>query len=391
VATADDSGAATLSLDHEKAAAFLAEKTADIRKEPSDAEFEEQDGKVTKFVPHVNGEAVDAEAVVALLTDSAFRTVIDGETSSRIEMPLTVVEPEITTEKSNPYGIKEIIGIGASNFRGSPANRRHNIAIGAKSVWGTLVPAGEEFSMIKTLGVIDGTTGYKQELVIKENRTTPEYGGGLCQIGSTAFRAALDSGLPITMRKNHSYRVPYYERDGDGNNIGPGKDATIYDPLPDFRFANDTAHAMLITTKITGDKVEFFFWGVKDGRVAEQTKARVYNIVAPPPTKIIQTTDLPIGQKKCTESAHVGSNASFDYKVTMANGEVREKEFVSYYRPWQEVCLVGVDPATLPPGVTSQELPSPDSTAVDAPAGTVSPATPAPTTPAPTTPAPTTP
>src|SRR5690606_28740966 len=136
---------------------------------------------------------------------------------------------------------------------------------------------------------------------------------GLCQIGSTAFRAALDTGLPITMRQNHSYRVPYYERDGGGNNIGPGKDATNYDPLPDFRFKTDTGHYILITTAITGDKVTFTFWGTKDGRTAEQTRARVYNIVEPPPRKVILTTEIPPGTTKCTESAHVGSDASFTY------------------------------------------------------------------------------
>jgi hypothetical protein len=82
------------------------------------------------------------------------------------------------------------VAIGTSNFKGSPVNRRHNIAVGAASVNGTLIAPGEEFSLLKTLGDIDAAAGYKPELVIKGGKTLPEFGGGLCQIGTTAFRAA---------------------------------------------------------------------------------------------------------------------------------------------------------------------------------------------------------
>jgi len=68
-------------------------------------------------------------------------------------------------------GIKEIIGIGHSNFSGSPYNRRHNIATGANKLHGMLIKPNEEFSLITSLGDIDGENGYKQELVIKGNET----------------------------------------------------------------------------------------------------------------------------------------------------------------------------------------------------------------------------
>lgn len=361
---ADNDGAPILALDREKVKTFLESRAAGVTTQPKNAVFEEKDGKVTKFEPSEDGETVDPDASAVAIGAMAF----GSDAVKTVTLPMMAVHPDVDTEKSNPYGIKEIIGIGATNFRGSPKNRRHNISVGAGSVNGTLIAPGEEFSMLKTLGTIDGTTGYLEELVIKENKTTPEYGGGLCQIGSTAFRATLDSGLPVTMRQNHSYRVPYYERDGDGNDIGPGKDATIYDPAPDYRFLNDTGHEILIWTDITGNKLTFTFWGVKDGRTASQTKSRVYNIVKPPPKKVIQTSELKIGEEKCTEHAHVGSEAVFDYSVVYADGTKKDKEFHSHYKPWQEVCLVGVDPSTLPPGVTSQELvTSPDSGAADAP------------------------
>lgn len=347
-----------LGLDGEKARKYLDGIAPVLATEPQNAVFTMTEGRVIEITASVDGDALDFDKAIAAIENHAFGRGDDA--AEAIELPLAAVAPEITTEKSNPYGIKEIIGIGESNFRGSPRNRRTNIAVGAKSLDGLIIQPEEEFSLLKALGEINAERGYLQELVIKGNKTVPEYGGGLCQIGSTTFRAALDSGLPITERRNHSYRVPYYERDGAGRYIGPGKDATIYDPAPDFKFINDTGSAMVVKTKISGDRLTFTFWGAKDGRVAEQTTARVYNIKPPPEKKIVETTELPPGVEKCTEKPHEGADAVFTYTVTYPSGDVKKNDFYSRYRPWGEVCLVGVDPAAAASATSSATLPSQD-------------------------------
>ena len=194
--------------------------------------------------------------------------------------------------------------------------------------------------------------------MIKGNKTEPEFGGGLCQVGTTAFRAALDSGLKVTERRNHSYRVRYYEP--------AGTDATIYEPSPDFRFVNDTGHYVLINAYIQGDDMIFEYWGTSDGRktlfkgqtevsrVAD-LKPKVYNIVSPPAMKLVETLDLPPGKKKCTEVAHNGADADFTYQVTYADGTTSENVFTSHYRPWQAVCLIGVEQLSTPPDTTTDE------------------------------------
>jgi len=96
------------------------------------------------------------------------------------------------------------------------------------------------------------------ELVIKENKTIPEYGGGLCQIATTNFRAALNSALPITERQSHSYAVQYYDPQGT--------DAAIYIPHPDLKFHNNTKNYILIQTSIYNNILTFEFYGTKDGR-----------------------------------------------------------------------------------------------------------------------------
>lgn len=325
-----------------------------LRAETRDAVFVEEDGRVTEFVPAVSGEKLD----VRVSTDQIAEAVMRGydRDAGPLVLPIITAYPNVTTEQSNPYGIREIIGTGESNFRGSPYNRKVNIGIGAKTLNGILIPPDEKFSLLGALGEIDASQGYLQELVIKERETKPEYGGGLCQIGTTTFRVTLNSGLPIVERRNHSYRVPYYERDGDGNYMGPGKDATIYDPAPDFKFINDTGTTMLIQTRIEGNKLIFDFWGKKDGREVEQGDVSVFNIVPPPDKKVIKTTGIEPGTEKCTESPHSGATSVFTYTVTYPDGEVKEEDFYSYYKPWGEVCLIGVTQEELDAVMVSGEV-----------------------------------
>lgn len=324
----------TIGLNSEEMKKYLLESVApEINQEPTNAKFEIKDGRVAEFQQSKDGLELNIEAALAEIESEFIRNE-----KNEIELAVMELKSGIQTEKTNNFGIKEIIGIGHSNFAGSPANRRHNIKTGAQALNGVLIKPDEEFSLNNALGEIDASTGYLPELVIKGNKTIPEYGGGLCQIGTTMFRAALDSGLPITMRRNHSYRVSYYEP--------AGTDATIYNPLPDLRFINDTGNYILIQSRVEGDNLYFDFWSASNGRMVEKTEPTIYNIVKPSPTKYIETLDLSPGVKKCTERAHNGADAYFDYKVTYANGEVKEKRFASHYIPWREVCLIGVEKLT---------------------------------------------
>ncbi|MEA1963500.1 MAG: VanW family protein [Patescibacteria group bacterium] len=321
-----------------------------INIKPINAKFEIVNGKVKEFQISQDGLALDAKN-----SAYAIENILLNSTSSKANLIARKEKSELNTSEVNDFGITKIIGTGHSSFAGSPRNRRHNIKIGADSLNGVLVKPGNEFSLVKTLGKIDAKSGYLPELVIKENKTIPEYGGGLCQIGTTAFRATVESGLPVTMRRNHSYRVSYYEP--------AGTDATIYSPWPDYRFANDTKNHILIQSRIEGDDLYFDFWGADDGRIATHTYPVIYNIVKPGPTKIIETPDLKPGKKKCTEHAHNGADAYFDYTVTYsktnppaavkkkqeAGEEINAEDYIitekfkSHYVPWRAVCLVGIE------------------------------------------------
>ncbi|HNV12333.1 MAG TPA: VanW family protein [bacterium] len=322
-------------LDSEKFFSFLKEKISpEIEREPTKPQFEFKDDKVSFFSPGSDGLKINQE--------KTFDNVLNSFVMKDFSQVLLSVEISKTDDvgNTNDMGIKELIGSGHSNFAGSPTNRRHNIKVGAEKLNGLIIKPGEEFSLVTALGPTTAEAGYLPELVIKGNKTVPEYGGGLCQVATTMFRAALGTGLPITERKNHSYRVSYYEP--------AGTDATIYSPRPDLKFKNDTNHNILIQARFEGANDMYFdFWGTSDGRLSTTTYPVIYNIVRPGPTQIIETTDLKPGEKKCTERAHSGAEAYFDYFVTYNPGTESENKvenrFYSKYVPWREVCLVGVE------------------------------------------------
>lgn len=176
----------------------------------------------------------------------------------QISLRFEEVEPKITEEKINELHIEKLIGTGTSNFAGSPKNRIHNIKIATAKFNGMLIAPDEEFSFNQALGEVGPAQGYLPELVIKNNKTVPEYGGGVCQVSTTMFRAAVYSGLEITERKSHAYPVKYYNPQGF--------DATVYLPSPDLKFKNNTGNWILIQAKIKDNNLTFEFYGKDDGR-----------------------------------------------------------------------------------------------------------------------------
>ena len=164
-------------------------------------------------------------------------------------------------------------------------------------------------------------------------------GGGVCQVSTTLFRAALNAGLPIVERTAHAYRVGYYENDSK-----PGFDATVFSPYVDLKIRNDTPASILIQTEIDKENnlLYFRFFGKKDTRRIEISPVTVYDVVSPLPEMRQDDPTLKKGVVKQVDFPAWGAKAIFSYKVTRGGGEVSfEKKFLSVYRPWAAVYLVG--------------------------------------------------
>lgn len=290
--------------------------------------FEMKDEKLILTNIPQSGHELDDRATISAIRKEFF----EGR-NKKVSLIMHTVKFDPIILEGQP-AIREMVASAETDFKGSPKNRRGNIAVGAEKINGILVAPGEEFSLIKQFGAIDEKHGFLPELVIKGDRTKPEYGGGLCQVSTALFRTVTFAGLPIIERKNHSFRVSYYEPP-------IGFDATVYDPSPDFRFKNDMENAILIQTRISGTKLTVELWGTKDGRIIEVDNPKVFNVRKATATKIIESETLKEGEKKCTEKARNGADAVFQRRVMYPNGEKMINDFKSHYIVWPAVCYVG--------------------------------------------------
>lgn len=338
----------TLALNEESVHTLMAEIGEKINIDATDARFTVEEGRVTEFKGSLDGVTLNEEE-----TTMAFMEELGNE-NVRLAVITDVVEPEVTTGSVNDLGIREILGIGTSDFSGSPYNRVQNIQHGAEKLNGMLIPPGETISLVETLKPFTLEDGYLPELVIKGDEIKPEIGGGLCQIGTTTFRAAMNSGLQIDERRNHSLVVGYYDDPTNGN---PGTDATLYDPAPDFKFTNDTENYILLTTEVDLTTYELFFtfWGTDDGRDGYYTAPVVESWTGYGETQYVETEDLEPGVTKC-QSPHSGATTSFTYFVDYEDGTKHEKIYSSTYRSLPRICLVGIDPDAPAAGEGGEEI-----------------------------------
>lgn len=306
---------------------------ADALERPAqNARFEMDNGRVVEFLEAKTGQRLDRDLMHARLLSHLTDTYT---------LAFVTEEPAVQTSDINDLGVDQILGVGTSSYRGSPINRRKNIQNGVNLLNGLLIAPGETFSLLDALKPFDVTNGYVPELVIKGTKIIPEIGGGLCQIGTTTFRAAMNAGLPIVERRNHSLVVSYYN---DPSNNNPGTDATIYDPSPDFKFLNDTGHYILFQAEnlVDTQELRFTFWGTSDGRKGSYSPPVVTRWIPVGETQYIETTDLKPGEQSC-QAAHIGADASFEYLIVRPDGTIETTTFDSHYRPLPKICLVGVE------------------------------------------------
>lgn len=240
---------------------YVAGIAARIDQKGQDAALTIRDGKASVFKPSRDGIALDQKSAVADIIDVLSRD--DGERSLVLNVKIT--KPTVTEDSLNDLGIKELIAVGSSTFPGSSAARIQNVYTAANRYNGLLIKPGETFSFGANLGEVSAATGYAPAKVIVNNRQELQYGGGICQVSSTLYRAALLAGLPIVQRTNHSFAVSYYTAPYGV----PGVDATIWYPAVDLKFKNDTGHYILIQTVISGVSLKFQMYGtkVKEGRI----------------------------------------------------------------------------------------------------------------------------
>ena len=312
-----------------------------LNRKPQNSIFTYEQGRVKEFAPAKDGLKVDQELLENKIVGNLRSLETSDKLVANIDIPVERTAPKVRTEDVNELGIKELIGRGVSRFVGSIPSRAYNITLSASKFNGTLIKPGEIFSFNDTLGDVSAYTGYQQAYIIKNGRTVLGDGGGVCQVSTTFFRAVLNAGLPIAERRAHSYRVSYYEQDS-----APGFDATVYGPLIDLKFKNDTPGHLLVQTRVDPktSSLVFEIYGTDDAREVEITKPVITSVTAPPEDLYQDDPTLPTGTIKQVDFKAWGAKVNFNYKVTRNGEELFSKTFYSNFRPWQAIYLRGTGP-----------------------------------------------
>ncbi len=262
--TALEAGKPTAGLDIDTeglAVALRAEVGDEINRPPVDAVIGWDDGLVM-LEPSSAGVTIKGATFAEAVADSFL------ESHQPVEIPVILTHPEIDGENLDALGITTLLGSGSSNYDGGVEGRDANVELATELMNGTLVPPGGIFSFNDAIGEITYERGFQEALVVQGEGVGRDVGGGVCQVSTTIFRAALNAGMPITEWYPHTYRLPDYERDG----WGPGFDASILqwgpDPAewPDFEFENYTDGWLLVESSIAYPYVNVNIYGTGDGR-----------------------------------------------------------------------------------------------------------------------------
>ncbi|MFN7209287.1 MAG: VanW family protein [Aggregatilineales bacterium] len=347
VENGDGTARYTVTANAEPLRAFLTELAPQLRIEPRNARFvlNEARRELLPIEDSIEGRELDIETSLKAFEAAIFRTE-----DRRVPLSFITVKPTAHSQATAAeLGITEKIVEATTFFYGSTAERRTNIQVAAQRFHGLVIAPGEVFSFNKYIGDISPETGYETGLVIYGDRTIEGVGGGVCQVSTTIFQAAFFSGFPIVERYPHGYRVGYYESgttiaNGRRYSAGVGMDATVYAPIIDLKFRNDTPYHILIAVNFVPSKqsLTITFYSTNSGRIVEVSGPRLSNVVPHGKPKYTESPSVRPGETRQIDYAVDGVDARVWRTIRNLDGQVlvNNEEFFSRYVPWSAQFLV---------------------------------------------------
>ena len=309
---------------------------------PSDAKFifNDQTGQLDLMQGSTVGRTLDVDATILAINEAV------GHGQHTVALVVNEAQPRVAaTATGQELGITQLIWAETSYFYGSSAERIQNIEAASSRFHGLLVAPGETFSMGEHLGDVSLESGFAEAMIIYGGRTIKGVGGGVCQVSTTLFRTVFRAGFPIVERYSHAYRVSYYEQEAGGvvNPALAGLDATVYFPLVDFKFTNDTPYWILMETYMGDRSLTWKFYSTSDGRSVTYDTTGPTNIVSAPSPLFEENPELSKNEMKQVDWSANGADVSVT-RTVWKNGAVYFQDTVTtHYEPWQAICQYGPD------------------------------------------------
>ncbi len=346
----DNGGEYRIALDSEALREYLVGREGTINRNPKSARmyFDDEIKELvlieedeTGLVLDINQSIIDIQA-----------QLLEG--THAIDLAVEKTFPGVTSEHTaEELGIIELVSSQISYFYGSDGSRINNIATAAAKFHGIFIAPGETFSMAEQLGDVSLDEGYSEAWIILGDRTIKGVGGGVCQVSTTLFRTVFFGGYQVVERHPHAYRVLYYEQNPNGSNNPKlaGLDATVYVPIVDFKFTNDSDHWLLMETYVYEDYRQLLwkFYSTSDGRTVNWNTTGLENKKDPPDPIYEENSDLAKGEIRQVDWAVDGATVTITRDVSRDGQKLWQDIFKTKYQPWAAICQYGPDTGNYPP------------------------------------------
>ncbi|HZK58136.1 MAG TPA: VanW family protein [Clostridia bacterium] len=302
----------------------IGEISKTINRAPVDAKIERKNGNfiITKEVP---GMAIDGDTLRHNIL-----VAINNFNNMSIDIEAGDTEPGITSRDLS--SIKDLIGESVTIFNSQDMGRTENIKIAVNSINNTVLMPGEEFSFNNSTGPRSAEAGYKEASVIVSGEFTVGIGGGVCQVSTTLYRAALKSDMEITSRQNHGLPVSY---------VPMGQDATVAYGYIDLKFRNNKEYPVYIEGFVRDEEIYIRLYGKKTDNTYVDLESEVLEVIEPK-MQVKKDENMYISEKKVSKSGKRGYRA-VTHKVYLQGGQEVKRELVTrdYYPPRDGLIIEG--------------------------------------------------
>ena len=279
---------------------------SEVYKEPQNAYYTKDPFTV---YPEVEGVDFDVEAAKELLKEDKDEYVIK----------LTITKPEITLDEIGTEAFPDQLSTFTTRYDVSDVDRSTNLRLASEKINGTVLKPGETFSYNKTVGARTIAAGYKNAKVYESGKVVDGIGGGICQVSSTLYNAALLANLEIVERRNHQFVTSY---------VGAGRDATVVYGQTDFKFKNTRKYPIRIVVTTNAGILKISIFGIKEeNEYTFKFNTKTVSSI-PYKTQYIEDSSLPAGTEKVEQK---GANGLITetYITKMLDGKVVSTELLS--------------------------------------------------------------
>lgn len=274
------------------------------------------------YTPETSSRKVDWTALESALLAALPKSFSDAEvvspTGITIQLPLAVLKPKVTLQILKEEGIDRKISEFSTSLGASGPGRSHNVDAAAKAVNETVLPPGGIFDYGKAIEKAKAEYGFREAPVIVNGKLQPGVGGGICQVSSTLYNAALHSGLEIVERHNHSIPVSYLPK---------GQDATFAEGSINFRFRNNTGKYMIIKAAVHNRTLTVKMFGTFPRNVRYVIESKTVDILVPP-DQVVNDSSLSPGSSRVIQRGKAGYVVE-TYMTRMVDGKSVEKKKIS--------------------------------------------------------------